>query len=464
MLNEFIAYLEEQVKNRSIYIWGGQGQGWPTVNEEWITKKESGSNRQKALDLYRQAAEAGFKEKLKAFDCSGLGMYWLFNIKGVYPSDMTANGMMGKCMPLTKDELSRGDWVFRTYKSGEKKGRAYHVGFIVDDELNVIEAKGRAYGVVKRPFDENYWNTYARPVCFADEILGIDFTNTNLNVSRNLKYGCIGRDVMHLQKCVGADSDGDFGSKTRAAVKAFQKASGLTLDGIAGINTITALKGRWKRNDTLKIGTFNVKRGKSSKSVCKKIANATAECDIIGLQEVTSKYLPYMSFDQDCYLCKTVGDYGHAVLTKLKPETIDVFELPEGGEKRKLCRMEFTKNGRKIGYYNTHIQFTSANLSDINLKQINKVLDIIEDDPCDVIILTGDFNCTGGELKSIFEPAGYTVLNSGEPLQAIHIKEGSAYPMDNIIIKGAVLTDRWVYPAIKRKISDHDAFFAEVVL
>jgi hypothetical protein len=41
-LQEFINILEEQVKNHSIYIWGAQGQCYPTVTEKWIKAKESG--------------------------------------------------------------------------------------------------------------------------------------------------------------------------------------------------------------------------------------------------------------------------------------------------------------------------------------------------------------------------------------------------------------------------------------
>ena len=36
--------------------------------------------------------------------------------------------------------------------------------------------------------------------------------------------------------------DGDFGSKTESAVKAFQAAVGLTADGVAGVDTWKALE------------------------------------------------------------------------------------------------------------------------------------------------------------------------------------------------------------------------------
>ena len=248
-LQEFIAYLQKQVKNHSIYIWGAQGQGYPTLNEAWIKSKESGTNETNALKTYRKGVAAGYEKLMRAFDCSGLGMYWLIK-EGFSKYDMTANGMKGKCTLIQKSHLKKGDWVFRTYKSGSNKGRAYHIGYIVDDDLNVVHAKGRAYGVVKEKFSASYWNTYGRPSYFAAEIDTAEEQAEHASFNRNLKKGCKGDDVRELQKLINKAGDniavdGNFGSKTRAAVIAYQKRKGLKKDGIAGRNTVTALGGKW---------------------------------------------------------------------------------------------------------------------------------------------------------------------------------------------------------------------------
>ena len=68
---------------------------------------------------------------------------------------------------------------------------------------------------------------------------------------RNLKKGCTGEDVRALQILLmgrgysvgNSGADGDFGSATQAAVKAYQKARNLQPDGIAGKNTMSALLG-----------------------------------------------------------------------------------------------------------------------------------------------------------------------------------------------------------------------------
>lgn len=83
------------------------------------------------------------------------------------------------------------------------------------------------------------------------EALGIDMNDPIVNpeavVRSTVRKGSSGTDVIILQSilnslgydCGGAD--GKFGSKTLKAVKKFQKDKGLTVDGIVGKNTWTAL-------------------------------------------------------------------------------------------------------------------------------------------------------------------------------------------------------------------------------
>lgn len=54
---------------------------------------------------------------------------------------------------------------------------------------------------------------------------------------RDLKFGDKGSDVRALQVKLGIKVDGDFGKGTKAALMEFQKANGLTVDGICGQNT-----------------------------------------------------------------------------------------------------------------------------------------------------------------------------------------------------------------------------------
>jgi hypothetical protein len=253
MLQDFINLLEQEVKNHSIYVWGAQGQKKPTITEAWIKSREtSTTNERRAIAFWKKQVAAGYGDVLKAFDCSGLGIYCLQKL-GIIKVDMTANGLMGKCTILSKSELKKGDWVFKTYTSGSKKGKAYHIGYIVDDVLNVIEAQGRDAGVVKRTLSKGGWNTFGRPSYFKEEIeadIPAVFTFTRLlKVKKPMMEG---KDIKVLQEALnklGFDcgkGDGVYGTHTQAAVKGFQKAKKLTVDGIVGKRTVTALGYKWE--------------------------------------------------------------------------------------------------------------------------------------------------------------------------------------------------------------------------
>jgi len=56
-----------------------------------------------------------------------------------------------------------------------------------------------------------------------------------------LRKGNKGQEVARLQSKIGAKADGDFGPKTEKAVKGYQQNWGLSVDGIAGPNTLGLL-------------------------------------------------------------------------------------------------------------------------------------------------------------------------------------------------------------------------------
>ena len=183
---------------------------------------------------------------LGAFDCSGLGMYWLQNVKKLFDSDMTANGMKGKCVKLSKSEIKRGDWVFIV----DGSGHASHIGYVVDDNLNVIESRGRDYGVCKSGLSSR-WNYYGRPKIFKGEIENTG--GDDMVYDSPVKKGDKGEGVRALQNALikngyalpkyGADAS--FGGETETAVKELQRKKGFTVDGIADREEIEALGLVW---------------------------------------------------------------------------------------------------------------------------------------------------------------------------------------------------------------------------
>lgn len=254
-LKEFIEYLEEQVTNHSIYVWGAQGQQGKNITEAWIRKKEtSQSDAQRAVSFWRKQCAAGYGNVLRAFDCSGLGMYWLQNVKGILKSDTNANGLYRKCNRISRSDLRPGDFVFNLNSSG----KATHIGYVVDAKLSVIEARGRDYGVIKRGLDAHAWNGFGRPPFWAEAEIQELTGGMEQDISkpfvftRNLKYGCRGDDVVKLKELLTEKGYGGFIAgnryffgKTQRRIKSFQKSRGLAVDGIAGPITIAALGGTY---------------------------------------------------------------------------------------------------------------------------------------------------------------------------------------------------------------------------
>lgn len=234
MLNKFISYLEEQVRNHSVYVWGGQGEQGNKINEAWIRKREnSTANAQRAIAFWRKQVLAGYGDVLRAFDCSGLAVYFLQK-EGLLSSDTTADGLLRRCARISQSDLRRGDFVFKV----DAKGKAYHVGYVVDDALNVIEAQGRDAGVIKSPLKG--WNAYGRPPFFNAE----KPKNRVLKIASPYLHG---NDVKELQTVLKKKGysvgkiDGVFGTLAHKAVRRFQKDAKLVVDGEAGSKTYAAL-------------------------------------------------------------------------------------------------------------------------------------------------------------------------------------------------------------------------------
>ena len=59
--------------------------------------------------------------------------------------------------------------------------------------------------------------------------------------SKSLKKGARGKRVRQLHRALGIPADGIFGKGTRRAVKRYQRRRGLTVDGIAGPQTLASL-------------------------------------------------------------------------------------------------------------------------------------------------------------------------------------------------------------------------------
>lgn len=235
-ISDFLQYVESHV-NRSIYVWGSQGQQPPFLCPDWIRKVETSSSwASKAIKLYNKRI-AQFGNDFAAFDCSGFIIKYLLDNKLV-KSDKSASGIyFTYCSNINiKSDLRAGDLVFRKDKDGD----IVHVGVYMGDGT-VIHAKGRDYGVVREKFNSS-WDLAGRLRCLS---LGTGTYNfptwyTGKLLKKRLGFNA---QVVGLQtdlKSLGyykGKIDGYFGKLTYTAVKAFQKEYKLEVDGIVGNQT-----------------------------------------------------------------------------------------------------------------------------------------------------------------------------------------------------------------------------------
>ena len=156
-IKEFCKYLLKQVKNYSIYVWGGQGELLMETPLVKIKAMETGNtNFKRVVKLVNTHVQCDRDlSASRLFDCSGLGVYWLLK-NGIIHSDMTADTMYSKCTKKSLDKIKKGDWVFKvtTKQSKDRDGRpitveyATHIGYVVDDDKTIVEAYGRDKGVI----------------------------------------------------------------------------------------------------------------------------------------------------------------------------------------------------------------------------------------------------------------------------------------------------------------------------
>lgn len=150
----------DEVKNNSLYLWGGQGEKVMETTPEYIKKKETSSaNAGRVLKcLANKLTVATNMNKAKFFDCSGLVVDILRQLKVIdEKDDFTAQGIYKSlCVPVLLGDIKEGDLCF--INTG---GKITHVGVYVG-EREVVESAGRDIGVVKRGMSKNSWNIYGR--------------------------------------------------------------------------------------------------------------------------------------------------------------------------------------------------------------------------------------------------------------------------------------------------------------
>ena len=260
-VSKFVEFLINRQLAKDGYIMGATGQNPKKWKETswWFTQydDEDHTPAQKAKALYwREHAQ-------RVWDCNGLAEGYYKDVTGIDINSKARYNYANWCSvkgtgKVPVEHRVPGLAVFM----GKTASKITHVGYLIapvdaskpEGDWYVIEARGVMYGVVKTKYNSRDWKYWGYMDLYYDYSGHSDGTITESVQTlgyRNLRKGDVGSDVKELQTlllrwkstCLPKfGADGEFGSETRSAVKAFQDAHNLEVDGIAGKQTYAALE------------------------------------------------------------------------------------------------------------------------------------------------------------------------------------------------------------------------------
>lgn len=264
-----IAKFQQAIDEHWGYIWGTAGVLWTEARQQqkitYMVEKYGqnwkNSEAAKADNYYSAAANGSKWIGHKVADCSGL-FYWAFKLLGgyiyhgsntIWNKYCTAKGELKSGKRADGKELKAGSAVFTYNKKKDNRG---HIGLYIG-EGHVIEASGTINGVIISKITNSKWVEWG-------ELKGVSYGSDTFEPAQKpttepaqttekeyhtLRKGSKGDAVKELQTLLNAHGfncgavDGIFGKNTLAAVREFQKANGLALDGVVGPKTWAALNG-----------------------------------------------------------------------------------------------------------------------------------------------------------------------------------------------------------------------------
>ena len=240
----------------------------------WIGCKEADGSHKKIIDTYNSHKPLAVGYKLKYTDawCSGFASACAIacGATDIIPTEVGCQrhiALFQKMGIWVEDDSyvpQPGDYLFYDWQDngvGDNKGSSDHVGIVEKVENGVITIiEGNYSNSVKRrtlKVNGKYIRGYGVPKYDADDVAGdkpVEQNPITIHYSvrlPRLEKGSKGDAVKALQilligygySCGKYGADGDFGGDTLAAVKKYQKAMGLTADGIVGPKTWAKLLG-----------------------------------------------------------------------------------------------------------------------------------------------------------------------------------------------------------------------------
>lgn len=304
----FISLLLYCLENAWGYIWGKCGILWTAARQKALEDKYK-SDPAKYAD-YKMGALYGARW-IGHFvaDCANL-LRWCAKKSGdekvhsgsnlIWDCDLSAKGALKDGKRTDGQELKPGTFVF-TGDSYDKHG---HVGGYIGNG-EVIEDAETKKGVIKSKITDKKWTWWGErkgmvfDVPEGTVILPAEDAEkpgenapsapsepaddkTDTQTLPTLRKGDKGDSVKYLQTLLlerGYDlgkwgADGDFGNATEKAVKAFQKAAGLTQDGICGEKTWAAIEAAEKPEKRYTVTVPDLPK-EAAEKLCKEFPGAT---------------------------------------------------------------------------------------------------------------------------------------------------------------------------------------------
>lgn len=238
----------------------------------WLGCKESDGSFKVIIDTYNSQSKLPRGYKLRYDDewCAGFASALAVKLgyTDIIPTECSCNKMIELFKKLgcwVEDESvtpAPGWFVFYDFQdtsgNGDNKGGSDHVGIVEKVSGNTITViEGNYSQSVKRrniSVNGKYIRGYGVPKYDTETTKTTETKTTKGDYTMEMRYlqkGCKGEDVRALQilligrgySCGSAGADSDFGNATDSAVRRYQKANGIGVDGVAGPKTMSRLLG-----------------------------------------------------------------------------------------------------------------------------------------------------------------------------------------------------------------------------
>lgn len=234
----------------------------------WLGKNEKDGSHKEIIDVYNshRPLARGYKVSYTDAWCATFvsAVASQLGYTDIIPTECSCNKMielfknLGVWVENENRTPNPGDILFYDWEDdgkGDNTGRSDHVGIVEKVEGNTITViEGNYSNSVKRrtlAVNGKYIRGYAVPKYDAEVKPAENKEGVCTVEIKVLKKGSKGNEVKALQtlligygySCGSSGADGDFGSNTDKALRAYQKANGLSVDGCCGPKSWAKLLG-----------------------------------------------------------------------------------------------------------------------------------------------------------------------------------------------------------------------------